>query len=168
MKRVHIVAVESDLEAQALRAACEYWGAEVSITWAANANQLVDFFSSAPAHDVIILAGHGDDDGLSLPQLAPAIAANYKFQNKIRPVDFATFLHLKANIVLNTSCCGGTPAMTAAFLNHGAKAYIAHPDYPDGSEALLFALRFLYACLVLESPSLPAPPDNAGFQLTLA
>lgn len=164
MKRVHIVAVQSDLEVQALRASCEYWGAEVSVTWAGNANQIVDFFSSSPTHDIIILAGHGDEDGLCLPE----ITANYKDQTKIHPEDFAEFLRRKANILLNTSCCGGTPAMTRTFLTARAKAYIAHPDYPDGSEALLVSLRFLYPVLTQESPlaeCLPPPPANAGFEL---
>ncbi len=105
MKSVHILSVDSTLEVIAIRAACEYWDVNVTVTWVGNANQIVELLRNSPAHDLIILAGHGDEEGLCLPELAEEIKSSYQFQNRICPEDFASFLRLPKSVVLNSSCC---------------------------------------------------------------
>lgn len=113
---------------------------------------------------MIILAGHGDDQGLCLPELAEEIKASYKFQNRIRPQDFATFLSLPKSIVLNISCCGGSPPMAQAFIDSGCSYYIGHPGYPDGSSSLMSTLSFAYAVLVRRK-SVPDGVESDGLLL---
>ena len=61
---IHILAVNAALETQALRPAAEYWGASVSVTWAATSQDIMDLLANHPTHDLIIIAGHGDQRGL--------------------------------------------------------------------------------------------------------
>ena len=73
MTTLHIVAIGTG-EAHALRAAAEYWRAFVTVTWVGNSGQIVEYFSKCPVHDLIIIAGHGDERGLlpSARRKAPA------------------------------------------------------------------------------------------------
>ena len=148
VKSIHVLAVDSALETQALRAAAEYWGAAVTVTWVGNATDVVDYCASHPIHDVIIIAGHGDERGLLLPSLDESIKGNYPFIDVIRPNDFQTFLALEQNVVLSTACCGGNEKLAAVFLSCGARCYIGAEGYPDGNDALMYALEFLFQFLV--------------------
>jgi|SRR5450631_372024 len=107
MIRLHLLVIDAALEAQALRSVAEAWGAEVSVTWVANSRQIVEYLSQPPSHEMIVLCGHGDERGLLLPQLAEEVRNRYPYDTVIRPQDFADFLRLEGNLVMNTSCLGG-------------------------------------------------------------
>ena len=79
MTTLHIVAIGTG-EAHALRAAAEYWRAFVTVTWVGNSGQMVEYFSKSPVHDLIIIAGHGDERGLLLPELAEEIRSQISLQ----------------------------------------------------------------------------------------
>jgi hypothetical protein len=143
MTTLHIVAIGTG-EAHALRAAAEYWRAFVTVTWVGNSGQIVEYFSKCPAHDLIIIAGHGDERGLLLPELAEEIRSQYPYNKVIRAEDFACFLHLAGNTVINTSCMGGMQQLAEVFLSHGAAYYIGPTAYPEGSASLMYSLDFLY------------------------
>jgi hypothetical protein len=147
MIRLHLLVIGTGLEAHALRSVAEYWGADVTVTWVGNSGQIVAYLSQSPPHDVIVLSGHGDEHGLLLPGLVEEIRSHYPYHSVIRPEDFADFLHLKGNTVINTSCLGGMPSLAKVFLERGASFYIGPIDYPEGNATLMYILEFLYSYL---------------------
>lgn len=144
---IHIIEIECALEAQALRAAAECWGAQVSVTWVANSAQIVEFLSGSPPHDLILICAHGDRRGVLLPLVADEVKARFPFHDALGPKDLAGFVRLKRSVVLCSACATGTDAMARAFLMNGARSFIAPPDFPDGDVALWFALNFIFAFL---------------------
>jgi hypothetical protein len=144
---VHIIAIETGLQPHVIRIAAEHWGAMATVTWVGNSAQVVDYLLGDATADVIVLAAHGDERGMLLPELADEFKPLYPYDTVIRPVDFAEFLRLRGNLILNLGCIGGTPEMAAAFLKHGANVYIGATDYPDGAASTKYAIDFLYAFL---------------------
>ncbi|MEH2180232.1 hypothetical protein [Nostoc sp.] len=114
------------------------------MTWVGNSAQIVDFLSSKPDHDVIIISGHGDERGLLLPELVEEIRSNYPYNDVICPEDFAQFLKLDWNIVVNASCMCGVQPLADVFLAGGAGYYIAPNNYLEGNASLMYLLNFLY------------------------
>lgn len=143
LKHVHILEIESSMEAQAMRSVAECFGAVVSVTWTGNSAQIVDFLSQTPAHELILICGHGDKRGVLLPELAEQVRARFPFNDVISPHDFAAFVRLNGNVVLSSCCATGTTEMARAFLENGAHFFIGPDDYPDGNMALLFEIVFV-------------------------
>lgn len=143
MLNLHILAIETGNEAHAIRAAAEYWGCTVAITWAGHPDQVIEFFNSPPAN-IIILSAHGDDNGMYLPDLGEQIPTIYPYRNQLKPDDFRKFIHLHDHEVLNLSCKGGTPELAQAFFDGGASYYIGATDYPEGNATLMYSLEYLY------------------------
>ncbi len=144
MSQLHILEIGTGLEAHALRYAAEHWGADVTITWVGNSQQIVEYLSQSPTHDVVIISGHGNEQGLLLPKLAEERRNRYPYNEVIRPEDFADFLQLQGNTIITTSCAGGIPQLANVFLQHGAKYYIGPKGYPEGAASLMYVLDFLY------------------------
>jgi hypothetical protein len=142
--KLHIITIDSANEPHAIRAAAEVWNIAVTVTWVGNSGQIVDYFAGQPAHDLIIISGHGNEHGLILPQLAEAIADRYPYHDVIRAEDFAQFVRLNGNTVINLACLGGQSSLAEAFLKQGARYYIGPIDYPDANAALMYILTFLY------------------------
>ena len=142
--KILIIEVDSALEAIALRAAAEFWCADVSVIWVGNSAQIVDALSNAAAFDLVIICSHGDHRGLLLPDLADELKPNYPFADVINAAAFASFVNLNGGTVLNTACAMGTAELADAFLSNGANAYVAAPDYPDADITLLYALTFVF------------------------
>lgn len=147
MITLHIVEVGSGLEAQAIRAVAEAWGASVGVTWVGNSRQIVDVLSKQPSDSILILSGHGDRRGLLLPELAEEVRSHYPYHGVIRPEDFAQFVHLASNIIINTSCWGGVPSLADVFLQRGAQYYIGPINAIEADAALMYTLEFLYTYL---------------------
>ncbi len=145
--QIHILEIESALEAQAIRATAECLGASVCITWVANSRQIVDFLSSEPSHELIFLCGHGDERGILLPSLAEEVKPQFPFNDVLTAENLASFVRLKGSVVLSSCCATGTEAMAAAFFKNGARCFIAPVNYPDGDAALFFVLQFLFKFL---------------------
>lgn len=95
VKSIHVLEIESPLEAQALRAVAECFGARVGVTWVANSAQIVEFLSQSPAHELIFLCGHGNGRGVLLPELAEQVRAQFPFNDLISPRDFVGFVRLE-------------------------------------------------------------------------
>ena len=144
MVRLHLLVINTSLEGQALRAAAECWGADVTVTWVGNSRQVVEYLSQSPTQDVIVISGHGDERGLLLPELAEEIRNHYPYHEVIRPPDFADFLQLRGNLVINTSCMGGISSLAQVFLKRGARYYIGPTAYPEGDAVLMYMLEFFY------------------------
>lgn len=148
MKRIHILAIDTGNEAQAIRSAAECWGVQVGVTWVGNSQQIVADLSAPPSCDLLIIAGHGDGGALLLPELDVSIAAQYPYQERIMADEFRAFLALDDQVVVNLSCDGGHPDLVRVFLEKGARAYIASAGYPDGDAALMYVLSLIYQCTV--------------------
>lgn len=146
--QVHIVAIDTGLQAHAIRATAEHFGASVMVIWAGNSAQVVDCLSSRPRADVIVLSAHGDERGMLLPHIDEEFSSLYPYSDAIRPTDFAQFLALDGSVVLNNGCMGGTDEMAAAFLSCGASAYAGATDYPDAAASTKYVLDFLYSYLL--------------------
>ncbi|MEZ4865668.1 MAG: hypothetical protein R3C14_30430 [Caldilineaceae bacterium] len=149
MTQIHIIAIDTGNEPHAIRSAAEWWGADVTMTWVGNSDQIVNLLSTEPVQQLIVISGHGDERGLLLPPLAAEIADNYTYNEVICPSDFAQFLHLKNNGVVSLACMGGDPQLAAAFLKGGASFYIGPNGYPNGDASLMYALEFMYNYLCL-------------------
>ena len=145
---VHILAADTGLQPHVVRVAAEHYGASVSVTWVGNSSQVVNYLSSKPSHDLIILSFHGDDRGMLMPSLAEECRYTYPYFDVIGPDNFAQFLALENSIILNHGCMGGTDEMAAAFLSCGASAYVGATDYPDSAASTKFVLDFLYGYLI--------------------
>lgn len=148
MKTIHILEIETGNEAHAIRACAEYWGCAVTVTWCGNASQIVDYLSSRPAHDLIIISGHGDTSGLLLPVLHETLQDKHPYATRISPGQFREFVNLAGSTVLNLSCESGRELFAEAFLSCGAGFYLGPLGSPDGSDALMYALEFLHAFIV--------------------
>lgn len=148
MKTLHIVEIETGLDAHVIRLAAEAWGASVTVTWVGNSRQVVDFFGGGPGHDLIVISAHGDERGLLLPELDPSVAKQFPYDRVITPSDFGDFLSLRGNVVINASCMGGMRALADVFLAKGASHFIGPVDYPDAADALMYVLEFMYRFLV--------------------
>ena len=148
---VHILAADTGLQPHVIRAAAEHFGASVTVTWIGNSAQVVDYLSSCPPQDVIVLSFHGDERGLLLPTLGEDVRSLFPYNEVIQPADFAEFLDLDGSVVLSAACLGGTPAMAQAFLSGGASAYVGADGYPDTAASTKYVLDFLYAYLLQHS-----------------
>ena len=145
---IHILATDTGLQPHAVRAVAEHFGAQVTMTWAGNSAQIMEYLSARPAVDVIVLSTHGDDQGMLLPPLAEECRGLFPYFDVIRPADFAEFLSISGSIVVNHACMGGTPEMAEAFLSGGASAYIGAKAYPDTAASTKYVIDFLYAYLI--------------------
>lgn len=148
---VHILAADTGLQPHVIRATAEHFGAAVSVTWIGNSAQVVEYLSSRPPQDVIVLSFHGDERGLLLPPLGEEVRRLYPYGDVIKPADFAGFLNLGGNVVLNPACMGGVPSMAEAFLAGGASAYAGAEDYPEAAASTKYVLDFLYSYLLQDA-----------------
>jgi hypothetical protein len=145
MPSLHIIAISTGNEPHAIRSAAEYWGFSVTATWVGNSSHVVDDLAGGRTADIIVIAGHGDEGRLCLPELDKSIAARYPFDGFISADEFGTFVKLAGGAVISLCCSTGTEAMGRTFLDGGASAYIGPEDYPAGNDALKFVLDFLFA-----------------------
>ncbi len=145
---IHILAADTGLQPRVVRVAAEHYGATVSATWVGNSSQVVEYLSSRPPHDVIILSFHGDDQGMLMPALAEECRSLYPYFEVIRPADFARFLALDGSIVISHACRGGTPAMAEAFISGGTAAYVGAESDPETAASTKYVLDFLYGYLI--------------------
>jgi len=154
--RVHIIAIETGNEPHALRAAAEAWGAEVTVTWVENSDQIVSYFSDRPPHDIIIISGHGDASSLHLPILTPTLQSQYRYTEQITAEQFSEFVILSSSHVINLACEAGSPTLSRAFLACGALSYIGSSIAPDGAASLMYGIELLYGLLVEKLPIVKA------------
>jgi len=141
---LHIIVTETGNEPHAIRSAAEWWQYDVTVTWVGNSQQIVNYLSSKPKHDLIIFSTHGIESGMVLPELDPEIEKDYPYVHMITPDDFDHFVNLDNNTVVNLSCVGGNPELARVFLARGAKYYIGDSGYQHGTDCLMFCLDMIY------------------------
>lgn len=142
---VDVVAMDS-FEAAALRAVLEYCNIKVTIHLVGEAGDIVRVLGGEEKiANTMVLTGHGDAEGLVLPELAHEIEKEQPYHRRMSAQDFREFLNLHPDsLVINTACSLGTKEMAGAFLDAGCRYYIGATDDPVGNASLFYALHFFY------------------------
>jgi hypothetical protein len=130
------------LSSQAIRFTLEYIGYRVNIHYTATARQLITALSNIQPESIVVIDGHGTEEGLVLDTLGEEYAILEPFNNHASPARFTSFLKLPPCPVISLACCLGEKPYADAFLNAGASHYIGALGYPDGSSALIYEFLF--------------------------
>ncbi|MFD6435032.1 hypothetical protein [Streptomyces venezuelae] len=149
--RVDLLDVEEG-GARALRDALEVFGVHVTYVPVGQPRHLVaalggDSGTSADgAHPVapyVIIACHGDEGRIHIPELAPEMARFQPFNEEMGPDEVRAHVRLPGSVVILTGCDTGDPELVDAFLEAGASACVAPRGAPFGY-ASVFAPLFLF------------------------
>lgn len=135
-------------EALALRGVLERFHLRVNLFPIGRPRHLADALSGATSHAPhLILACHGDERGILVPELAPEIAQDKPFLDVLTPELLATFVNLPGRTVVCTGCETGSEAFGRAFLQGGCSMYVAPEGYPQATAALFFVIHMYYGLL---------------------
>jgi hypothetical protein len=119
----------STLETVALRGALEYFGYVVSAHWVGNKQSLLDLLQTDETNDFVVICAHGKGGAFFVPN-----------DESVRSEELS--VRLPNSIVLSMAC--ETAAAASRFLDGGCSMYIAPEGYPEGNDALYFALSFFW------------------------
>jgi hypothetical protein len=144
--RVELVDVD-DRNGVVLRDALESFGIRVDRTAVGQARHLVAALSEGSRAPYVILACHGDDGAIVLPELADEVERWQPFHGRVTADDLRSFARLDGATVIATGCDTGHPDLARAVLDCGATAYVAPTGGPFGY-AGFFAPVFLFYELV--------------------
>lgn len=139
---VDLIDVESS-HGIVLRAALETFGVRINRFPVGQGRLFVDALSERSCAPFIVLACHGDEGCIVLPELAPELERYQSFQRRICPDDLRTFAHFDGATVIATGCDTGHSALVRAVLDCGANAFVAPSGGPFGY-ASFFAPVFLF------------------------
>ena len=106
----------------ALRSALETFGVGVTRVAVGQARHLVHALAGPRRAPSTILACHGEDGSLRLPELAAEVERYQPFHRRVRPDDLRFF---DGTVVIATGCDTGHPDLVRAVLDCGANAYLA-------------------------------------------
>lgn len=136
-----------DMEVQAIRSTLEYFGARVFTYWVGRPDDFIAVLTGDdlyPNTDLLLLCFHGEDGKFIMPELGEEVYEAEEPRGDFGPEEIRRFAALKGKTVIANGCTLGTEEMASAFLGAGCKAFIGPDDYPDGSAALMFAIRLCY------------------------
>ncbi|MCF3118824.1 hypothetical protein IPZ68_03740 [Streptomyces arenae] len=141
---VDLIDVE-DGGARALRDGLEAFGVQVTYVRVGQARHLVAALDGRTRHvaPYVVIACHGDEGSVLVPELAPEIARFQPFDGGLGPAEVRAHVRLPGSTVVVTGCDTGEPALAEAFLDAGASAYVAPRGAPFGY-ASVFAPLFLF------------------------
>jgi hypothetical protein len=126
-----------------LRAALETFGIQVNRFPVGQGRHLVQSLAREPRAPFVVLACHGDEGSIVLPELAPQLERYQPFSCRITPEELRSFACFDGATVIATGCDTGHPALVEAVLDCGAGAYVA-PDGAPFGYASFFAPVFLF------------------------
>lgn len=138
---------DSDMAANAVRTALEYFGARVFTYWIGRPSDLMAVLTGEdlyPDTNHIVFEFHGDEGKFIMPELEESVYEAGEPQDDFGPSEIARFAKLNGKIVLANGCSLGDSKLAEAFLNSGCSTYIGPDDDVDGNSALMFALRFYF------------------------
>ncbi len=151
-KAVSIIAVGDTGEALLLRAILESLGTAVRLHLPGTPEDILACLNqpdNPPPY--LIISGHGDQNGLVIGDINPDVT-QLKLREGSLPVEaILGKVHLSGTVIFSTACCTGYDAFGKAFIEGGAKAYIASAGYPDGAATPLFVHMLFYELLVGKS-----------------
>jgi hypothetical protein len=131
-------------EATAIRAILELMGVHVQVFPLGLAQHAVNLLDgSVGSGEFVVLACHGDEGAIVLPELAPEVAATQRWHTRLPAAAIREFVHLPDRVVIGTGCDMGHPELAQAFLDGGCRAYLAPAGGPFRyASALVPALLF--------------------------
>jgi hypothetical protein len=141
--RVDVIDVEA-FEAVALRAVLEQFGVRVQLFGVGQARHLVRALGGEATAPYVVLACHGDEGRILLPELAEEVERFQPVHGSLGPDDVRRFARLPGSVVISTGCGTGTPALAEAFLDAGASAYLAPAGAPFGYASVFAPLYVFY------------------------
>lgn len=100
----------------------------------------------------LIISGHGDENGLVVGEFDRDVTRMELRDGSLPAEALVGNIDLPNTVIFSTACCTGSEAFAKAFIEGGARAYIASPGYPDGAATPLFVHLFFYELLVRKSP----------------
>ncbi|WP_280387127.1 hypothetical protein [Nocardia wallacei] len=127
-----------------LRDVLEDFGIQVNYMSIGQARHLLAAFGGDRAvAPYVIVCCHGGDDVILMPELGGEVAAKQPFNSRLGPDEVRKYLRFPGSTVLCTGCDTGNPGLARAFLDAGARRYIAPSDAPYG-HASVFAILLLF------------------------
>lgn len=171
---VSIIAIGDTGEALLLRAVLESLGASVRLHLPGTPEDiLVCLKQPDNPPPYLIISGHGDENGLVVGEFNPDVTRMKLLDGSMPAEAFLGTVDLRDTVVFSTACCTGSGAFAKAFIEGGAKAYVASAGYPDGAATPLFVHLLFYELLVRKSPleealrlaSLLDSDDELAFEL---
>ena len=126
-----------------LREALETFGVQVNRFPVGQSRHLVRALAHEPRAPFVVLACHGDEGSIVLPELAPQLERHQPFSHRLTPEELRTCARFDGATVIATGCDTAHPALVEAVLDCGAGAYLAPEGGPFGY-ASFFAPVFLF------------------------
>lgn len=129
--------------AGALRPALEAYGLRVDYTLVGQARHLIAALDR-PVAEYVILACHGDEGRILVPELAPSLERFQPTHGPWGPAEIRRYVRVSDATVISTGCETGTEELAEAFLDAGAAAYVAPNRAPFGYASLFAPLLLFY------------------------
>lgn len=145
-----VVGENADLQAQALRANLEYFGAKVVTYWTGRPFDFIDVLSGKSIYDdieYIAFCFHGDEGKFVMTELGEDIYEEGEPRGDLGVEEVKRYAKISGKYIINGGCTLGEKTLAEVFIEKGAKAYIGSVDYVDGNASLLFMTRFFYECI---------------------
>ncbi|WP_432093466.1 hypothetical protein [Streptomyces sp. bgisy100] len=146
----HLAWTEIDLidigddTARPLRDGLEVFGVRVNYVPVCQPRHVVAALGGGrPVAPYVVIACHGDNGRILMAEVPDALAGAQPFHGSIGPGEVRRHLRLSGSVVLTTGCGTGRRDLADAFLDVGARAFIAPSGYPEGY-AGVFAPLFLF------------------------
>jgi len=145
---VHLAVCEgSALEAQAIRAALEWFNIRVVTHWIGRGNDLAAVLSGRdllPDADHLLISCHGLGGEIVMPEPASGVCLPDEPAGNWGPETVRKYASLPSILVIGNGCGLGTPRMAKAFIEAGARAYIGPDGEPEASSSLFYVVYYYY------------------------
>lgn len=134
--------IDCDGQAEAMRPLLECLGIQVELCRVGQARHLAEALAAPPV-PFVVLGCHGDEGTIVLDALADEVQRYQPFGPRVTPADVRQVARLAGTTVVATGCEMAGEAMSDAFLDAGAAAYIAPTGAPFGY-ASVFAPALIF------------------------
>ena len=131
-------------EAVALRGVLELFGVRVRRLPVGEARHLVRALGGEASAPYVVLACHGDQGRMLLPELADEIERFQPLHGSLGPAELRRVARLPGSVVISTGCDTATPELASALFEGGASAYVAPEGAPFGYASAFAPLLLLY------------------------
>lgn len=134
-----------EAEAGAIRSGLELMGVQVRVFPMGLAQHAINVLSGAEgAAEYLLLACHGEEGAIVLPELAPEVAATQQWHTRLPPDALRTIIRLPGRVVVGLGCDMGHADTASAFLAGGCRAYVGPQGGPFRYASALFPMLLFY------------------------
>ena len=132
---VDVLAGDPD-ETAAIRGALELMGVHVQVFPMGLAQHAVNVLSgTVGSGEYLLLACHGDEGAIVLPELAPEVAATQRWHTRLTADALRKTTRPPGRVAIGLGCDMGHQALANAFLASGCRAYIGPAGAHSGTRA---------------------------------